>query len=120
MLNWQQTEFLLKGVYLGLLVMIAFLAPTWDDLAIIGLFTLAGLALFLGSAAIRKIREGYHVRGRWLGFLIFLLLESPWMVYAGILLGLSCGTWWTFKWWDEREITPQGMIPVAAGAVLGG
>ena len=74
MLTWPQTEFLFKGIYLGLLVMIAWLVPTWDELARIALCTLAGLALFLGVAAARKIREGYRIKGRWLGFLIFLLL----------------------------------------------
>jgi tetratricopeptide (TPR) repeat protein len=120
MLTWQQTEFLLKGVYLGILVMIAWLNPTWDDLALIGLFTLGGLVLFLGAAAIRKIREGYRVTGRWLGFLIFLLLESPWMVYAGLLIGLSFGTWWTFKWWDPKDVPVEAVWCVLGGAVLGG
>ena len=74
MLTWQQSEFLLKGVYLGLLVTIACLKPRWDDLAFIAAFTLVGLVLFLGASAVRKIREGYRIQGRWLGFLIFVVL----------------------------------------------
>src|SRR5580765_2571907 len=91
MLTWQQSEFLLKGVYLGLLVMIAWCEPTWLEIGLIALYTVAGLALFLGKAAYQKIREGFHVKGRLLGFLIFLLLENAGAVYAGILLGLSAG-----------------------------
>ncbi len=126
MLTWQQSEFLLKGVYLGILVTIGLLNPRPDDLAIIALFTVAGLVLFLTVAAVRKIREGYRVRGRWLGFIIFLLLETPWMVYAGLLVGLMVGTGWTFKYWhpeilsDETQIPPEAMWPILGGAVLGG
>ncbi len=125
MLTWQQTEFLLKGVYLGLLVMIAWFVPKWDELAIIAGFTLAGLALFLGWAAFLKIREGYRIQGRLLGFLIFLLLENTGMVYAGLLLGLSCGAGWTFKWWrgpphPDEAIPLEAIWPVFGGAVLGG
>jgi hypothetical protein len=125
MLSWQQTEFLLKGVYLGLLVMIGFLKPDWIELGLISLFTISGLAIFLGKAAVQKIREGFKVQGRLLGFLIFLLLENPGMVYAGLLIGLSCGAGWTFKWWRENDnpedaIPLQAMWPVLGGAVLGG
>src|SRR5262245_23390309 len=104
MLSWQQTEFLLKGVYLGLLVMIAYLGPDAAELAQIAGITLAGLALFLGVAAVRKIREGYRVQGRLLAFLIFLLLENPGMVYAGILVGLSGGAMFTFNRRGEDAI----------------
>jgi tetratricopeptide (TPR) repeat protein len=120
MLSWQQTEFLLKGVYLGILVMIAWLLPKWDELAFIALFTLAGLSLFLGVAAVRKIREGYRVKGRLLGFLIFLLLENPGMVYAGLLVGLSFGAMYTFNLRGEDAIPLEAIWPVLGGGVLGG
>jgi len=97
--NWPTTEFLLKGVYLGLLVTIAWLLPTWEELAIIGLFMLGSLLLFLGVAAYRKIQEGYRIRNNWFAFLIFLVLENPGLVYAGLLIGLSFGVGWTYKWW---------------------
>lgn len=124
MLTWNQTEFLLKGVYLGLLVMIALFVPKWDELALVAAFTLLGLTIFLGYGGFQKVREGYRINGRWLGFLIFLLLESPGMVYAGLLVGLSFGTMFTF---NRREV-PEGVDaipfeavwPVLGGAVLGG
>jgi tetratricopeptide (TPR) repeat protein len=119
MLTWQQTEFLLKGVYLGLLVMIAWFVPHWDELAFIALYTLAGLSLFLGVAAVRKIREGYRIQGRLLGFLIFLLLENPGMVYAGLLIGLSFGTMYTFNRRGEDAIPLEAIWPVLGGGVLG-
>ena len=97
--NWQTTEFLLKGVYLGLLVTIAWLLPTAEELALIGLIMSVGLLVCLGIAAYRKIQEGYRVRNNWFGFLVFLILENPGLVFAGLLIGLSCGVGWTFKWW---------------------
>lgn len=122
--NWQQTEFVLKGVYLGLLVMIACFRPTRDEGALIALFALAGLLLFLGTAGVRKIREGFKVKGQWVGFGIFLVLENPGMVYAGLLVGLSGGAVWTFKWWRAQDGVPaevpvESLWPVLGGAVLG-
>ena len=49
--------------------------------------------LGLAVAAVRKLREGYKVNGRVPAFVVFLLLESPGLVYAGILLGLIAGAY---------------------------
>jgi tetratricopeptide (TPR) repeat protein len=126
LLTWQQTEFLLKGVYLGLLVMIACMvpAPTALELTLIALYTAVGLLAFLAVAGYRKIREGYRVRGRWVGFIVFLLLENPGMVYAGMLVGLSGGIMLTF---NRREVADDAVAipldaiwPVLGGAALGG
>lgn len=119
MLSWQQTEFLLKGVYLGLLVMIAWLEPRLVDLAFIGLATLGGLVLFLGVAAVRKYREGFRPRGNWLGYLIFMLLENPGTVYAGLIVGLAVGTVFTFNHRGDDPITLESLWPVLGGGALG-
>ena len=120
MLSWQQTEFLLKGVYLGLLVMIAWLVPDAEELAFIGLGTVGGLALFLGVAAVRKYREGFRPRGNWLGYLAFMLLENPGMVYAGLIVGLATGTAFTFNHFrGENAISLESLWPVLGGGVLG-
>jgi hypothetical protein len=123
MLTWQQSEFLLKGVYLGLLVTIAWLMPTWVDLAVIGAVTLAIFLVSLGVAACWKIRAGYRVKDRWFGFVFLLLIENPVAVYAGLLVGLSAGIAVTSsEWWHP----PPESFPVAAlasvlgGAILGG
>jgi len=124
LLNWNQTEFLLKGVYLGLLVMIAWFVPEANELASIAFFTVLGLALFLGYGAYQKIKEGYRVQGRWAGFLVFLLLENPGLVYAGLLVGLSFGSMYTFNRRAAPEMPDafsfENVLPVLGGAALGG
>src|SRR5260370_27643068 len=90
-MRWQQTEFLLKGIYLGLLLYVALQAPTWPEIGYVAGFTLGGLALSLGVAAVHKLREGYRVRGRPVAFVLFLVLENSALVYARVLLGLAVG-----------------------------
>src|SRR5437667_2638144 len=121
MLTWQQTEFLLKGVYLGLLVAIALLFTDPLHVTYVALLALLVLAGFLGVAAFRKIREGYRVQGRWLGFLIFLVLDNPPLVYAGVLLGMIAGTTIVYKGIDyEKEFPLIVVWPILGGAALGG
>src|SRR5439155_21435741 len=93
-MRWQQTEFLFKGMYLGMLLFVGLVLREpdwWREMAQVGVCTFGTLALFLAGAGFRKVREGYSVRGRWGPFLLFLLLENPGMVYAGVLLGMLLG-----------------------------
>ena len=116
MLTWQQTEFLLKGVYLGLLVSIALLFTEPLHVLYVALITLAVLVGFVVTAAMRRIREGYRVQGRWLGFLIFVILDSPQMVYAGMLVGLIAGMTVIFKGADmARELPIEAVWPILRG-----
>ena len=131
MLTWQQSEFLLKGVYLGLLVTIAWLMPTWVDLALIGAITLLIFVLFLGVAAYKKIGQGYHVKGRWFGFVFLLLIENPVAVYSGLLVGPErTGTCVDIRMVasparpgrlaHDHPASRRCLAPVLGGAVLGG
>jgi tetratricopeptide (TPR) repeat protein len=97
-MRWLQTEYLLKGVYLGLVLyaalQLAAIPPesgAWQGLLRVSLCTLAGLALALLAAGLAKLREGFRVRGRLLAFVLFLLLESPTLAYLGILAGAVAG-----------------------------
>jgi tetratricopeptide (TPR) repeat protein len=89
-------EYLLKGLYLGLLVLTGLRASTSDRFGLqtpvlVTLFSLGGLAVGLGAAGYAKLRQGYRIHGRLPAFLLFLLLESPTLVYAGILFGTMGG-----------------------------
>lgn len=113
-MRWQQTEFILKGAYLGLLVLVAMQAPDWKEAAEVALFAIGGLALCLGIIGFQKIREGYRIRGRLSGFILFLILENPVLVYTGLLTGLVLGT---YSILDQNDA--MVLAPVLGGAALG-
>lgn len=115
-MRWDQTEYILKGVYLGLLVVVALHEPRWADIGLVVGGTFLGLAVALGWLAVRKIREGTAVAGRTLGFFLFLLLENPRTVFTGILGGLTAGTYLVV-----RESDDWGLVfyPILGGVVLG-
>ena len=93
-MRWLQTEYILKGIYLGLLVYAALEGaaapePDWWAPVRVTLCSLVGLAVCLGIAGWLKMREGYKTRGQLPAFVLFLLLESPALVYSGVLLGTA-------------------------------
>jgi tetratricopeptide (TPR) repeat protein len=91
------TEYLLKGVFFGLVLYAALQAAAlpqpqaWNCLLRTNLLLLGGLLIALLLAGLLKIREGFRVRGRLLAFVFFLLLESPTLAYLGILAGAVSG-----------------------------
>jgi tetratricopeptide (TPR) repeat protein len=90
-MRWQQTEFVFKGIYLGLLLFVGLVLREpdwWKEIAQVGICTFGTLGLFVAVAGVRKLREGYRVKGRWITFVLFLLLENPGMVFAGVILGM--------------------------------
>jgi tetratricopeptide (TPR) repeat protein len=115
-MRWLQTEYILKGIYLGLLLFVALQEPTWLMTGLVALCTFGGLVLALALAGYRKLREGYQVKGRLLPFLLFLLLESPELIYAGILLGMTVAAYAILR--QEGENWLLGAT-VTGGAVLG-
>jgi tetratricopeptide (TPR) repeat protein len=133
-MRWLQTEYLLKGIYLGLVLYAglqqAALAPeqsatSWGFLLRVNLLTLAGLALALIVAGLAKLREGFRVRGRFLAFLLFLLLESPTLAYLGILGGTVAGIYWVRHTLTQIAPDQQGvleglLLPTLGGAALAG
>jgi hypothetical protein len=134
-MRWQQTEFVLKGIFLGLLLFVGLTVGEqrswlewWKDTAQVGLCTLVGLALCLSVAAVRKLAQGYRIRGRFLVFLLFLVLENPVLVYSGVLLGTlagACSLLTEYRLWtvvappDLEAGLQQLLYCVAGGAGLG-
>jgi tetratricopeptide (TPR) repeat protein len=127
-MRWLQTEYLLKGVYLGLVLYAALQQAqtpqqSWDALARVNLSALGGLTLALIVAGLAKLREGYRVRGRLLIFTMFLLLESPTLVYAGILGGTFAGIAWVNQLLSAQlgELTLQELfLPTLGGGAVAG
>jgi tetratricopeptide (TPR) repeat protein len=124
-MHWLQTEYILKGVYLGLVLYAALQQAAtpqygWDALARVNLLALGGLVLALLAAGLAKLREGYRVRGRPLIFTLFLLLESPTLVYAGILGGTLAGIAWVHQLLGEQPRLHDLFLPVVGGGAAAG
>jgi uncharacterized membrane protein len=81
-MRWLNTEYALKGIYLGLVGYAAMQearspGAAWTALAWVNGLTLAGLVIALVVAAIVKKRQGYSARGARVAYLLFLMLECP-------------------------------------------
>ena len=115
-MRWDQTEYILKGLYLGLLVAVALHGPTWGQIGLLLACTAGGLAIALGWAAVQKIREGVSLKGNALGFVLFLLLENPRAVFTGVIGGLTAGSYFLLRDSDRAELI---FGPALGGVALG-
>jgi len=109
------SEYILKGIFLGVLAYVALQEAGWSQTGQVVIFTLLGLVISVGIAAWLKLREGYQVGGRVPGFILFSLLESPRIVYAGVIFGLAIGAFSIRKAGSETLV----MIAFVAGGLLG-
>ena len=85
---------------------------------------LGGLLLAVGSVAVAKLRQGYRVKGKMIGFSLFLLLDHPHKVFAGTILGLAVGV--LLPLFLENEVSHEVVwylavfvAPIAGGAAFG-
>jgi tetratricopeptide (TPR) repeat protein len=115
-MRWLQTEYILKGLYLGLLLFVALHEPDWAAFGLVNLLAFGGLVLFLGIAAFRKMQEGFRAQGKPLAFVLFLLLESPELVYGGVLLGMAVAAFMVSGSPPDSEVLAA---MAGGGAVLG-
>lgn len=118
-MRWPQLEYVLKGLFLGLILYAALqLGVEPPDTYAQGLLRfnlppLIGLVLALLVAGIAKLREGYRIRGRLLIFLLFLLLESPTLVYSGVLGGAIVGAYLI-----HQKAQTELLLPILGGGAL--
>jgi tetratricopeptide (TPR) repeat protein len=115
-MRWSHTEYLLKGIFLGLLLFVALREPDWAALGLVAFLTLGGLVLALCVAAYRKLREGYRVQRRFAAFLLFLILESSELIYAGTIAGITAGAFLLCKGEADTRLL---VSCVGGGALLG-
>src|SRR5690606_17219222 len=66
-------------------------SPGWAGLGRVALFMLGGLVLALVLGVIDQWRRRQRFGGGPAALLLFLLLEYPMLVYAGVILGLFAG-----------------------------
>ncbi|HEV3080560.1 MAG TPA: tetratricopeptide repeat protein [Gemmataceae bacterium] len=115
-MRWPHAEYILKGVFLGLLLFAGLHEADWRSLGLVALCTVAGFALFLSIGAYRRVREGYRVRARVFSFILFLILESPALVYLGILTGMVAGAVTVCRSITDAQYL---FLSAAGGALLG-
>ncbi|MBY0457352.1 MAG: tetratricopeptide repeat protein, partial [Gemmataceae bacterium] len=143
MTPWHRNEYVLKGLFLGLWVFFALQVPptaadAWKDIAWVLGWVGAGLGVGLTLGIGRLARRGVKPWDNWKAFPLLLLLESPFLIYCGLMVGLSAGVLsgrdFAREWaeplaravgltWDEIKHTPPvgdwlGYCAVG-GAVLG-
>jgi tetratricopeptide (TPR) repeat protein len=119
-MGWGQTEYILKGVFLALLVFVAVREPDWSSLRTSGLVSAGALVFCLAIAGYQKRREGYSPKGRPFAFLLFLLLESPELVYAGVLAGIALAAFLLCKTeTDNWLLAGFAVVGAVAGVVFG-
>jgi tetratricopeptide (TPR) repeat protein len=110
------SEYLLKGAFLGLLLYGGLQTPDWRAFLQVNACVITGLGVALLVSSAQKLREGYRPGNRLFAFLLFLLLESDFLIYAGIVLGLFIGTQFLPEASANRTLLLECL---AGGAVLG-
>jgi len=89
-MRWAKSEYILKGVFLGLLLFVSLQKDLdWTATGRVALWLVGGFLAALVIAAVRQFRDLKGLGRNPLGFLLFLLLENPFLIYAGIVLGLA-------------------------------
>jgi tetratricopeptide (TPR) repeat protein len=91
-MRWAKSEYILKGVFLGLLLFVSLQKDLdWAATGRVALWLTGGFLAGLVGAAVKQLRDIKGLGHNPLGFLLFLLLENPFFIYAGIVFGLAGG-----------------------------
>lgn len=114
---WIAVEYLLKGMFLGLLAYAALVAPSSSAAGLIGLVMLVGLIGGLGVAGWSAKKQGVRPTGRWSAYLIFLLLEYPRPVMLGTIGGLALGIFLAHPKGYDPLLLSIALVAVAALAI---
>jgi tetratricopeptide (TPR) repeat protein len=84
-------EYIAKGVFLGLWAYLALTQPGWDAFGRVVAWTAGGLAAGLVAGAVFQVLRGYRPLANPAGFLLLVLLDSPFFIYLGLVGGLAIG-----------------------------
>jgi tetratricopeptide (TPR) repeat protein len=109
-MRWLHTEYLLKGVFLGLLVFAALQQPNWEQTGMLAAFLAGGVCIGLALALASWVPRGIRVGGRYLALLLFLILESPSLIYFGSIGGLLAGALYV-----RDPSKGYSLLPICAG-----
>lgn len=113
-MRWVQAEYALKGIFLGLLLYVGLQASNWEEVGRIALYMLAGLGVGMLIGISRQVADLPRLLAKPHAFLVFLILENPLFIYAGVLGGLFYGAH------TETDITGAfGLIQIAISEITG-
>ena len=115
-MRWVQSEYALKGLFLGLLLFTALQSPGWEVTGHIALAMLTGLGAGMVIGILRQIRGVPRMIRKPHAFLVFLLLENPLLIYTGVIGGLVFGIYSQLQPLPDK---PNIVILSLAGAILG-
>ncbi|MCE9531564.1 MAG: hypothetical protein K8T89_10650 [Planctomycetes bacterium] len=90
-MRWVQSEYALKGLFLGLLLYTSLQGPDWKTTGKLALYMLAGLAGAIVIGLLRQLKDLARILKKPHAFLVFLLLENPFLIYLGLVGGLGFG-----------------------------
>lgn len=84
-------EYALKGLYLGLWAYLVVAHPTWATVGMVLVWALAGTAVGFLAGCVQQLLRGYKPLRNPGGFLLLVLLDSPYLMYLGVIGGLGLG-----------------------------
>lgn len=84
-------EYVTKGLFLGLWAYLAVIQPLAGDVGRVVLWALGGLATGLILGAIQQLLRGYRPGANPMGFALLVLMDSPFLIYLGLVGGLGLG-----------------------------
>ncbi len=84
-------EYVLKGLFLGLWAYLALVHPAWNSVWRVVVYLLAGFAAGFALGIGQQILRGYRPLRNPPGFLLLVLLDSPFFIYLGLIGGLTAG-----------------------------
>jgi tetratricopeptide (TPR) repeat protein len=84
-------EYALKGLYLTLWAYLVVLHPDWPTIGRILLWTAGGTAAGLVLGVVQQVLRGFRPFRNLPGFLLLVLLDSPYFIYLGTVGGLGAG-----------------------------
>ena len=89
-MRWAKSEYILKGVFLGLLLFVSLQKGLdWEATGRVAVWLVGGFLAALILAAARQLRDIKGLGRNPVGFVLFLLLENPFLIYMGIVLGMA-------------------------------
>lgn len=84
-------EYVLKGLFLGLWAYLALVHPAWNSVGRVVLYLAGGFAAGFVLGIGQQILRGYRPFRNPPGFLLLVLLDSPFFIYLGLIGGLVAG-----------------------------